>query len=306
MLIYQKGLLASVWSRTKDNTVTGDNFEEQHAQVVLSHHQIHASIALEALILSPKSADGTEEVVLITENDESLRKKLSAYATTISPNLRTQQSNPRIHSTLTLASSLAPTDPLLDQALHLWTLTQLLLPSTPFWKITLQPLPPSPTNSPTPRAHTLLTLHLRTTLESLAASLSNTLLLTLERRLERRSRCQNLPTLLVGVLLLHCVEGMSSLFTSFPSSDEWPLAQPPEYYVAQAARFADFVVKLFRMRGVGVGVGIVVEEGTGRVGVREGEGGGGVGEWVEGLGLEEGEGGGMEGRFWGALLLPDR
>lgn len=80
--------------------------------------------------------------------------------------------------------------------------------------------------------------------------------------------------------------------------------------MAQADRFADFVVKLFRMRGVGVGAGVVVEEGTGRVGVKEGEGSGGVGEWVEGLGLRVGEDGGVEGvrgegRFWGGLLLPD-
>lgn len=96
---------------------------------------------------------------------------------------------------------------------------------------------------------------------------------------------------------------MSSLFTSFP---EWPLTQPPDYYVAQADRFADFVVKLFRMRGVGVGAGVFVEEGTGRLRGREGEGDEGVREWVEGLGLVEGEGGAGEGRFWGGLLLPGR
>jgi len=327
ILIYQKGLLASVWARAKASIVTRDNTKEQHAHVLLSHDSNHASIALEALILSPESADGTEEVVLITENDESLRKKLSAHATTISPTLQTTIPNPRIHSTLALASSLAPTDPLLDQALHLWTLTHLLLPSAPSWTIDIQPLPHSPTplaTSSSPSSHHitdhhtihLLTLHFRTTLESLAATHAQTLLLTLERRLERRSQCQNVATLLVGVLLLHCVEGMSHLFTSSTSftSDNtqqpWPLAQPPEYYVAQADRFADFVVRLFRMRGVGVGAGVVVEEGTGRVGVGEGEGGGGVGEWVERLGLRVGEGGGMEGvrgegRFWGGLLLPD-
>lgn len=99
---------------------------------------------------------------------------------------------------------------------------------------------------------------------------------------------------------------MSSLFTSLPSSDEWPLAQPPAYYVAQADRFADLVVKLFRMRGVGVGVGTFSEEGTGRLRVVEGEGDEGVREWVEGLGLGEGEGAGGEGGFWEGLLLPGR
>jgi len=327
ILIYQKGLLASVWARAKASIVTRDNTKEQHAHVLLSHDSNHASIDLEAMILSPKSADATEEHIIITENDESLRKKLSACATTISPTLQTTIPNPRIHSTLALASTLARTDPLLDQALHLWTLTQLLLPTAPAWTIDIDRRPSpatlsSPSSHPITDHHTihLLTLHLRTTLESLAASLAKSLLLALERRLERRSRCQNLATLLIGVLLLHCVEGMSSLFTTFPSSDEWPLAQPPEYYAAQADRFAEFVVKLFRMRGVGAGVGMVVEEGTGRVrvregvgdeGLREGEGEGGVREWVEGLGLMEEEissieGDAGEGRFWGALLLPER
>lgn len=296
-----------------------DNFEEQHAQVVFSHDGNHPSIALEATILSLRYAHATEEHITITENDENLRKKLSTYAATTSPTLQTSQPNPRIKSTLALASSLAPTDPLLDNTLHLWTLTHLLLPTAPAWTIDIDLHPPSPTDPATssdPSSHPItnphtvyrLTLHLRAILESLAATHAQTLLLTLERRLERRSHCQNPATLLIGVLLLHCVERMSSLFTSFPPSDQWPLAQPPEFYVAQADRFADFMVKLFRMRGVGVGVGMFVEEGTGRLRAREGEGDGGVREWVEGLGLKEGEGerGNGEGRFWEGLLLPGR
>lgn len=284
-----------------------EDSEEQHAQLILSHNQAHASMNLEATILSPTSADTTEETILITETDDSLRKKLSAYATTLPPTLQPSSPNPRMHSTLALASSLSPTDPLLASALHLCTLTQLLLPTTASpWTININPQPPAPSSHP----HTisLLTLHLNSTLEALAAASSQTLLLTLERRLERRSQCQNLQTLLIGILLLHCVEGMSSLFASFHSSDERPLIRPPEYYVAQADKFAGFVVKLFRMRGVGVGIGTFVEEGTGKLKFREGEGDEGVREWVERLGLVEGEGEGAagEGRFWGGLLLPGR
>jgi len=311
-----EGLLASVWARTKDNIVTRDNFEEQHAQVILSFDQNHASIDLEATILPPKPVDGPEESIVINEDDDNLRKKLDTYTTTLSPTFQTSEPTPRLRSTLALASSLAPEDPLLANVLHLWTLSQLLLPTAPPWIISIiDPLHSSPTSStphanpPRPRTHALLTLHVRATLESLAAPLARTLLLALERRLERRIQCQNVSTLLVGVLLLHCVEGMSSLFTSFFSNNdeqEWPLDKPGEYYAAQAARFAEFVVKLFRMRGVGMGVGMVVEEETGRVVVKGGEGDEVFRDWVEGLGLREGEMGEKEGMVWGGLLLPER
>ena len=209
-------------------------------------------------------------------------------------------------------------------AIELWNLTRLMLNDKPHWKICLREDPTQMntseqttattiTESSSPQTYRLLCNLLRAAAEKLAAPLSKTIMINLEKRLERREKCQNLETLLVGVILLSCVEKMSWLFSTFKSDEEYPLSNPPEHYTNQAATFASFIGKLFKVRGIGLQ--IYADPETGVLQMKDGDEA--TKQWLKGLKLTEEalrekmesecdseDVGGVEGRFWGRLLLP--
>ena len=118
----------------------------------------------------------------------------------------------------------------------------------------------------------------------LSSSLSKIIMVELERRLERRDRCQGFSTYLAGILLLNCVERLCwclrSAHENLTASDQdvratnwlfgnyipqdsaddiltshrfiqlWPSEKPIDYFLTQSSQFAAFLSKLFKMRGI--------------------------------------------------------
>ena len=63
-----------------------------------------------------------------------------------------------------------------------------------------------------------LATQLRATAEQKASSLSKNIMIELEKRLERKEKCQGFETFLVGIILLNCVERMSWALQSLSNS----------------------------------------------------------------------------------------
>ncbi|KAL8963151.1 MAG: hypothetical protein Q9193_000552 [Seirophora villosa] len=169
---------------------------------------------------------------------------------------------------------LRKTDILLAQTFDLWALTQVLVSSPHQWHLVPDSLrteadeqrhDPSEIESPgflrshSPTLIEPVISQLRAAAQERASAISKTILIDLERRLERKERCQGFETFLVGVLFLNCVERMcwtvrkASVVAPHNSSkdrahpDEKPM---DDYYLDQAARFAAFLSKLYKMRGI--------------------------------------------------------
>lgn len=68
-----------------------------------------------------------------------------------------------------------------------------------------------------PQMYILAHAQVQAAAETLASVLSKSVMNELERCLERREKCQGLETLLIGVILLACVEKMSWYFMTFNS-----------------------------------------------------------------------------------------
>lgn len=105
---------------------------------------------------------------------------------------------------------------------------------------------------------------LRAAAQQRACTISKTIMIDLERRLERKERCQGFETFLIGMIFLNCVERMCWAIRSVSDANEgqdWPVAKPVEYYFDQAARFAEFLSKLYKMRGILVHVRQSPEDG---------------------------------------------
>ncbi|KAL8717791.1 MAG: hypothetical protein Q9225_005006, partial [Loekoesia sp. 1 TL-2023] len=161
-------------------------------------------------------------------------------------------------------------DKLFAQTLDLWALTQIIVSNRNDWQYfsdspRTQPGEPrqattnmTASGGPEPisqESSNCITAQLQAAAEHRASTISRTVMIDLERRLERKEKCQGFETFLVGVLLLNCVERMCCAFQR--ASDEmangqqhWPLGKPVEYYLDQAVRFADFLSKLYKMRGI--------------------------------------------------------
>ncbi|KAL9580796.1 MAG: hypothetical protein Q9212_004275, partial [Teloschistes hypoglaucus] len=108
-------------------------------------------------------------------------------------------------------------DRLLALSLDLWALTQVIVSGPKDWRISLAAsniLPENPSAQPNSTtapeaelpASTGVLSQLKAAAEQRAALISRTDMIELEKRLERKERCQGFETFLVGILLLNCVE----------------------------------------------------------------------------------------------------
>ncbi|KAL8998022.1 MAG: hypothetical protein Q9169_002862 [Polycauliona sp. 2 TL-2023] len=78
----------------------------------------------------------------------------------------------------------------------------------------------------------------------------------LEKRLERKDKCQGFETLFVGIILLNCIERIcwalrKAGLEEKGAAQDWPLeGRSIDSYIDQAAHFSEFLSKLFQMRGI--------------------------------------------------------
>lgn len=177
-------------------------------------------------------------------------------------------------------------DKLLTQSFNLWSLTQVIISGPDDFDISLhpsdsdakdqlqQPGQAEESREPIPRPiysrHTIAA-QLQAAAEQGACDISKDIMVELEKRLERKERCQGFETFFVGVILLNCVERMcwaikraslteeaqdvcSSVlqFSKVPflTAFQCTFERPIETYIEQAAHFAEFLSKLFQMRGI--------------------------------------------------------
>ncbi|KAL8938005.1 MAG: hypothetical protein Q9211_003406, partial [Gyalolechia sp. 1 TL-2023] len=192
----------------------------------------------------------------------------------------------RLASTLTREGH----DSLLKQTLDLWALTQVMTSNRDDWQCypfssrthAEEARPPLTTleaftdpRSIPPESREYFTAQLKAGAEYSASTISKNIMIDLERRLERKERCRGIETTLVGILLLNCVERMCWAFEcannganglnvcagSDPGgsttqydlliySIQWPFANPVEFYLHQAAHFAELLSKLYKIRGI--------------------------------------------------------
>lgn len=117
----------------------------------------------------------------------------------------------------------------------------------------------------TPKSIGYITTQLKAAADYRASTISKKVMIDLERRLERKERCQGFGTFLVGFLLLNCIERMCWVFQQVNNGVkglEWPLEKPVDHYLRQATRFAEFLSKLYKMRGILLSVHPVGDDGT--------------------------------------------
>ncbi|KAL8738098.1 MAG: hypothetical protein Q9181_001084 [Wetmoreana brouardii] len=176
------------------------------------------------------------------------------------------------------AQKILTQDRLLALSLDLWALIQVIVSRPNDWQ--LYPVPydvstedqgqkPAPVGSsalasPIPPSQSI-TAQLQAAAEQRASFISRNVMIELEKRLERKEKCQGFGTFLVGILMLNCVERMSWAMRSVNGSGEdqdWPLEEPVNHYLDQAARFAEFLAKLYKMRGILLHVRQSAEDGV--------------------------------------------
>lgn len=123
---------------------------------------------------------------------------------------------------------------LLALSLDLWALTQVIVSRPDDWSLsrTSSTIPPEdpqqlseqaglcgilePKSPPSPS----ITIQLQAAAEQRASFISRNVMTELEKRLERREKCQGFGTFLVGILLLNCVERMSWALKSLSDSGQ--------------------------------------------------------------------------------------
>ncbi|KAL8982461.1 MAG: hypothetical protein Q9205_003029 [Flavoplaca limonia] len=114
-------------------------------------------------------------------------------------------------------------DKLLAQSFNLWSLTQVIISGPDDFDISLHPSDSDPkdqlerpgqaeeSRKPISRSlhfrHTI-TAQLQAAAEQGACDISKDVMVELEKRLERKERCQGFETFFVGVILLNCIERM--------------------------------------------------------------------------------------------------
>lgn len=116
-----------------------------------------------------------------------------------------------------LAPKTGTQDRLLTLSLDLWALTQVIVSEPNDWRISLtasnissenpstQPNSASTSGLEHPASAGVLS-QLKAAAEQRAALISRNVMIELEKRLERKEKCQGFETFLVGVVLLNCVE----------------------------------------------------------------------------------------------------
>ncbi|KAL8878433.1 MAG: hypothetical protein Q9192_008450 [Flavoplaca navasiana] len=114
-------------------------------------------------------------------------------------------------------------DKLLAQSFNLWSLTQVIISGPNDFDIFLHPSNSDPKDQPQQPGqaeesrepisrplhcrHTI-TAQLQAAAEQGACDISKDIMVELEKRLERKERCQGFETFFVGVILLNCIERM--------------------------------------------------------------------------------------------------
>ncbi|KAL8644710.1 MAG: hypothetical protein Q9226_007630 [Calogaya cf. arnoldii] len=164
----------------------------------------------------------TERIICIHETtDQTLSKLLPFMQSNI---LHTSYREPPLLSSPTFGAVLESEDKLLAQSFNLWSLTQVIVSSPEDWDISLQPsnfdpnhkrkVPgraegPCESNPSTFHSCHTVTTQLKAAAEQGACDISKSIMVELEKRLERKERCQGFETFFVGIILLNCIERMS-------------------------------------------------------------------------------------------------
>ncbi|KAL8700587.1 MAG: hypothetical protein Q9224_000903, partial [Gallowayella concinna] len=205
-------------------------------------------------------------VIFIDETTDRICAKMLPYMqATIS-----QESfgEPPLLSQKTFSMAAESKDRLLAQTFDLWYLIQVISSTPDDWDISLTSPDDSSNKRQSPAALTyesrgintgssqsrqIIAAQLQAAAEQGASDISRNIMIELERRLERKERCQNFETFFVGVILLNCVERTSWALERVSEVDhpqDWPLGRPAEHYIDQAGHFAEFLSKLYEMRGI--------------------------------------------------------
>ncbi|MCJ1479590.1 hypothetical protein MMC13_008276 [Lambiella insularis] len=202
-----------------------------------------------------------DRIVLFDDASNDAMSNLENYIKAIRPLLSAQEESPYMRAILNAASELSTEikDPLLAQVLSLWTLTHVILSTSPHWHLLTSPpsFPPSTLPLPLPHPH-FLAPRLRALAEASASTLSRRTFHALEKRLLQNPSHLASTTFLAALLLLHCAERMCWLYQTWDApkrAAQWPLRHSPAYYVRQGDAFAELIGMLVRMRGLGKGEG---------------------------------------------------
>ncbi|KAI4168542.1 MAG: hypothetical protein LQ343_006328 [Gyalolechia ehrenbergii] len=210
------------------------------------------------------------KAVFLDESKEQISAKFLSHVKTTISSADNSDLNDLVGPTLRLASAMIRdrNDKLLAQTVDLYALTRIITNDPDDWKYFLYPTnthaEDAEQSSTTPDAFTdprrlppesgkYMAAQIKAAAEHRASTISKNVMIDLERRLERKERCQGFETTLVGILLLNCVERMCWAFQRVKNEmtpQDWPLENSYEYYLDQAASFAEFLAKLYKMRGV--------------------------------------------------------
>ncbi|KAL8830258.1 MAG: hypothetical protein Q9170_005810, partial [Blastenia crenularia] len=226
-----------------------------------------------AEITESRQAEEGRTFFLLDEQMEQLSAKLLPYMQATVSLAQYTELDGLVGPTMRLSSRLKQegNDRLLVQTLDLWALTQVMVSNPDDWHFFPNSSNTNPEEQGQPSTHMevyedgrslsksfdCVLGQLQAAAEHRASTISRAIMVDLERRLERKERCQGFETFLVGILLLNCVERMcwvSQCISESSEGQDWPLANPVEYYLNQAARFAEFISKLYKMRGLLVNV----------------------------------------------------
>ncbi|KAL8785221.1 MAG: hypothetical protein Q9213_003490 [Squamulea squamosa] len=220
--------------------------------------------------LSPLSfsaqLDQADSVVCVDQTPDQVSSKLLPYmrATVSHPSYE----EPPLLSNRTFGIAVRSEDTLLAQSFDLWSLTQAITSGPDHWDISVKPRSIRPEDQRqlsgqageasdivhgSSQFRQIITAQLQAAAEQGACDISKHIMVELEKRLERKERCQGFETFFVGIILLNCVERMSWAMERASRTEEakdWPLGRPLESYMDQDAHFAEFLSKLFQMRGI--------------------------------------------------------
>ncbi|KAL8882488.1 MAG: hypothetical protein Q9192_007575, partial [Flavoplaca navasiana] len=207
-----------------------------------------------------------ERIVCIDETTDQVFSKLLPYmrSTIFHPSY----GEPPLLSSQTFGMIVQSEDKLLAQSFNLWSLTRVIISGPDDFDISLHPSDSDPKDQlqqhgqakescePMPcllHSRHAIRAQLQAAAEQGACDISKDIMVELEKRLERKERCQGFETFFVGVILLNCIERMCWAIKRASLTEEaqdWMLERSIDSYIEQAARFAEFLSKLFQMRGI--------------------------------------------------------
>ncbi|KAL8761215.1 MAG: hypothetical protein Q9184_002647 [Pyrenodesmia sp. 2 TL-2023] len=207
---------------------------------------------------------------LVNEPTEQMSTKLLCHMRSVIAHSDYEELHPLTGPTLRLVLRILKddNDKVLAQTFDLWTLTQVMVSTPEDWRLvpnasdteSIEHQPPNSTGpsglleTETRCSLQIITAQLQAAAHQKASTISRNIMIDLERRLERKQRCQGFETFLVGILFLNCIErvcwALKRANLTLQDEAQWPLEKPVEYYLEQAASFTDFLSKLYKMRGI--------------------------------------------------------